>query len=159
MKTPDVAKAAVSVLVPLACGFVGSLATRPAIPGWYAGLAKPAFAPPNWLFGPAWTLLYVLMGVASFLVWRAGLSVPGVKPALVCYLAQLVLNLAWSWLFFALRSPLAGLVEIAVLWCAIIVTTVLFFRVSAAAGALMLPYIGWVSFAGALNASLWWLNR
>lgn len=159
MRNPNLLKSVVSILVPLACGFVGSLATRPAIPGWYAGLAKPSFAPPNWLFGPAWTLLYILMGIASFLVWKQGLAAPGVKPALVFYLVQLALNLAWSWLFFALRSPLAGLAEIVVLWCAILVTIVLFFRVSTAAGILMLPYIGWVSFASALNAGIWALNR
>ncbi len=159
MKSGDAVKLLVSLVVPLACGFVGSLATRPAIPGWYAGLNKPVFAPPNWLFGPAWTALYVMMGIAAFLVWRQGLAEPTVKTALLFYIIQLVLNLAWSWLFFALRSPLAGLVEIVVLWCAILVTVILFFRVSRAAGILMLPYIGWVSFASALNAGIWVLNR
>lgn len=159
MKTGEALKVLVSIAVPLGCGLLGSLATRPAIPGWYSGLAKPAFAPPNWLFGPAWTLLYILMGTAAYLVWRRGLAAPGVKPALVVFLVQLALNLAWSWLFFGLRSPLAGLVEIVLLWCAIVVNIALFFRVSTAAGIMLLPYIGWVSFATALNAAIWSLNR
>jgi len=159
MKIGDVLKLAVSIVLPLACGFLGSLATRPAIEGWYSGLAKPAFAPPNWLFGPAWTVLYILMGIAAFIVWRRALAAPGVKPALLVFLIQLALNLAWSWLFFALRSPLAGLVEIGVLWCAILVTIILFFRISAPAGILLLPYIGWVSFATALNGAIYFLNR
>ncbi len=159
MKSSEIIKAVVSIAVPLGCGLLGSLATRPAITGWFTGLSKPSFAPPNWLFGPAWTLLYILMGIAAYLVWRPGLAAPGVKPALIVFLVQLVLNVAWSFLFFGMRSPLAGLVEIVVLWCAIVVSIVLFFRVSTTAGVLMLPYIGWVSFASVLNASLWSLNR
>ena len=159
MKPNETLKVVVSLAVPLLAGLAGSLATRQAIPTWYAGLAKPSFSPPNWLFGPAWTVLYILMGLAAYLVWRRGLAAAGVKPALAVFLVQLALNLAWSFLFFGLRSPLAGLVEIAVLWCAIAISIVLFFRVSTAAGILMLPYIGWVSFASVLNAAIWSLNR
>ena len=140
-------------------GGIGSLATTKAIPTWYRGLAKPSFSPPNWLFGPAWTVLYLLMAVAAFLVWRQGLSAPGVKLALLVFLVQLALNALWSILFFGMRSPLFGFVDIVVLWLAILVTTVLFFRVSTAAGVLFLPYIGWVTFAAVLNAAILVLNR
>mgnify|MGYP000707234161 CR=1 FL=1 len=115
--------------------------------------------PPNWLFGPAWTLLYLLMAVAAFLVWKQGFGASGVKLALVAFLVQLALNTLWSVLFFGMRSPLAGLVDIAALWLAILATIVLFFRVSTAAGILLLPYQAWVTFAAALNCALWMLNR
>jgi benzodiazapine receptor len=130
-----------------------------AIPTWYATLKKPAFAPPNWLFGPAWTLLYVLMALAAWFVWKRGFDAEGVKVALALYLIQLVLNATWSALFFGLRSPLAGFLGIAALWLAIVATIVLFFRVSTPAGVLMLPYVAWVSFASLLNAAILKLNR
>jgi len=99
------------------------------------------------------------MGVAAFLIWRNGFGAPGVKLALVVFLVQLVLNALWSVLFFSLRSPLAGLVDIVALWLAIVATIVLFFRISTAAGMLLLPYIGWVTFAAVLNAAILSLNR
>jgi benzodiazapine receptor len=148
-----------SLAVVFVAGGIGSLATTKAIPTWYAGLTKPSFNPPNWLFGPAWTLLYLLMAVAAFLVWKQGLGAPGVKLALGVFVFQLVMNSLWSVFFFGMRSPLAGLVDIIVLWFAIVVTIFLFFRVSAPAGILLLPYIGWVSFAAVLNAAILALNR
>lgn len=159
MRAGNILRLALSIGLPLAAGALGSLATRPAIAGWYATLNKPPFNPPGWLFGPAWTVLYILMGIAAWLVWSRGLAAPGVKPALVLFLVQLALNVAWSFLFFAARSPLAGFVEIILLWVAILVTMVLFFRVSPAAGWLMVPYIGWVSFAAVLNGAIMLLNR
>jgi translocator protein len=143
----------------LAASAIGSFATVRAIPTWYKGLTKPSFNPPEWLFGPAWTVLYLMMAVAAWLVWKRGLGVPGVKLALVIFLAQLMLNVLWSILFFGLRSPLAGLVDIVLLWFAILGTIVLFFRVSTVAGILLLPYIAWVSFAAILNAAILLLNR
>lgn len=151
-------KLLVSLIAAFGAAAIGSLFTNPAIPVWYATLRKPAFAPPNWLFGPAWTLLYILMALASWLVWKKGLATPIVKPALVVYLIQLVLNALWSALFFGLRSPLAGLIEIVLLWFAILATVTLFFRVSKGAGAMLLPYLGWVSFATLLNAAILRLN-
>jgi len=148
-----------SLAVVLVAGGIGSLATTRAIPTWYKGLAKPAFNPPEWLFGPAWTVLYLMMAVAAFLVWKQGLDAPGVKLALAVFLLQLLLNSLWSVFFFGLRSPLAGLADIVVLWLAILVTIVLFFRVSVPAGVMLLPYIAWVSFAALLNASILALNR
>jgi len=145
--------------VPLLSGFIGSLATRPAIDSWYARLVKPPFNPPDWLFGPAWTVLYILMGLAVYLVWSRGLDAPGVRPALAVFAVQLVLNATWSFVFFAARSPVMGFVEILALWGAILATMVLFFRVSAAAGWLLVPYIGWVSFATVLNGAIMVLNR
>jgi translocator protein len=148
-----------SLAVVLAAGAIGSLATMRAIPTWYGGLAKPLFNPPDWLFGPAWTALYLMMAVAAFLVWKQGIGAAGVKLALSVFLVQLVLNCLWSILFFGLRSPLAGLVDIVALWLAILATIVLFFRVSVPAGVLLLPYIAWVSFAAILNAAILRLNR
>ncbi|MEO0080064.1 MAG: TspO/MBR family protein [candidate division WOR-3 bacterium] len=159
MKTGDIIKLVVCLALTLGAGALGGLATAPAIPTWYQTLSKPAFNPPQWLFGPAWTVLYILMGVAAFLVWRAGFSAAAVRLALALFLVQLVLNVLWSFLFFGLRSPLAGLVEIVILWLAIAATLVLFFRVSTVAGLLLIPYIGWVTFAAILNAALLALNR
>jgi len=155
----SVLKLVVSLAVVLAAGAVGSLATAKTIPTWYKGLAKPSFNPPEWLFGPAWTLLYLLMAVAAFLVWKQGFGAPGVKLALAVFLVQLVLNALWSVFFFGLRSPLAGLVDIIVLWLAIVATIIFFFRVSVPAGVMLLPYIAWVSFAALLNAAILRLNR
>ena len=138
---------------------IGSFATVRAIPRWYQGLAKPSFNPPEWLFGPAWTVLYVLMAIAAWLVWKHGLGAPGVKLALAVFLVQLILNALWSVLFFGLRSPLAGLVDIIAMWLAILATIFLFFQVSVPAGVLLLLYIAWVSFAAVLNAAILRLNR
>ncbi|MGQ9708290.1 MAG: TspO/MBR family protein [bacterium] len=158
MKTGDIVKLIISIALPLAAGALGNIATMPAIPTWYQGLNKPAFNPPRWLFGPAWSLLYILMGIALFLVWRRGFSNPEVKLALLVFLIQLVLNVIWSFLFFGLRSPIAGLIEIVILWLAILLTLILFFRVSVPAGVLLLPYLGWVTFASVLNGAIVKLN-
>ncbi len=139
----------------LLVGLVGSLVTMPNLPGWYAGLAKPTWTPPDWLFGPVWTTLYCLMGVAAWLVWRrVGWSRP-----LAWFAVQLLLNAAWSWLFFGLHSPFAGLIDIVLLWAAIAATVLAFWRVSRLAAILMLPYWAWVSYAAALNFAIWQMNR
>jgi tryptophan-rich sensory protein len=152
-------KLLISVAVPLAVGGLSGYATSGGVSTWYPGLAKPSFNPPSWAFGPVWTLLYILMGVAAFLVWRQGLRTDGVKSALTVFLIQLALNGLWSVLFFGLQAPGWALVEIILLWLAIIATMVLFWRIVPTAGRLLLPYLVWVSFATVLNASLWWLNR
>jgi len=146
------------VAVSFAAAGIGSLATTPAIPGWYASLQKPAWTPPNWLFGPVWTLLYLSMAIAAWLVWRER-GFQGARLALALFAAQLVLNTLWSILFFGLRSPGAALVEIGVLWAAIFATMLAFWRVSHAAGWLMWPYLLWVTLAGFLNLAIWRLNR
>ena len=159
MKTGDIWKLVVSIIACLAAGAVGSIFTREAIPTWYATLEKPAFNPPNWLFAPVWTLLYIMMGVAAFLVWRKGLENRQVRIALIVFLVQLVLNALWSVVFFGLEFPLYGVVVIAALWVAILFTVLKFYRISLAASVLMWPYLLWVTFAAVLNSSIWLLNR
>ena len=141
-----------------AAGLIGSIFTMPAIDSWYATLARPDFAPPNWIFAPVWTTLYVLMGVAAFLVWQKGLSKKEIKVALTIFGVQLVLNTLWSIIFFGLQSPLWAFIEIVFLWIAIVATIVAFARVSKLAAWLLVPYILWVSFAGYLNFMIFWLN-
>jgi tryptophan-rich sensory protein len=152
-------KLVASVVLCLLAGFIGSMATTPKIQSWYAGINKPSFTPPSWLFGPVWTVLYVLMGIALYLVWRTGLAAKGVKVAIAVFIAQLVLNMLWSFAFFGAESPLAGLVVIAALWIMIVVTIAVFAPVSRPAALLLIPYIAWVSFATVLNAAIYALNR
>jgi benzodiazapine receptor len=159
MKIKDIWRLVVSIIASLAAGAIGSIFTRQAIPTWYATLEKPAFNPPNWLFAPVWTILYIMMGVAAFLVWRKGLENRQVRIALIVFLVQLVLNALWSVVFFGLESPLYGVVVIAVLWVAILFTVLKFYRISLAASVLMWPYLLWVTFAAVLNVSIWLLNR
>jgi tryptophan-rich sensory protein len=157
-RTVEVLQLVVSLVVCQAAGLVGAIFTTPAIPTWYAGLAKPAFTPPSWLFAPAWTTLFVLMGLAAFLIWRKGLRERGVKIALAIFIIQLILNVLWSAVFFGLKSPLGGLIVIALLWVAILLTILSFSGLSRAAGLLLLPYILWVSFAAVLNGAILVLN-
>jgi len=159
MKIKDIFKLVISIVACLAAGAIGSVFTRSAIPTWYATLEKPSFNPPNWLFAPVWTFLYILMGVAAFLVWRKGLENRQVRIALIVFLIQLVLNALWSVVFFGLESPLYGLIVISILWIAILVTVIKFFRISRVASVLMWPYLLWVTFAAVLNSSIWLLNR
>lgn len=126
--------------------------------GWYAQLVKPSWNPPSWVFGPVWTTLYLMMAVAAWLVWKETGWQRGRRP-LGLYLAQLVLNFFWTIVFFGLHRPGAALVEIAVLWVLIVLTAMAFFRVRRLAGALLVPYLAWVSFASVLNFELWRLNR
>ncbi len=129
------------------------------MPGaWYASLTKPPWNPPNWIFAPVWTVLYTLMAVAAWLVWRrAGFR--GAAAALILFVAQLVLNALWSYLFFGLHRPGAALLDIVVLFAAILAAAALFWRQDWRAGALMIPYALWVGFASCLNFALWRLNR
>ena len=151
-------KLVLSIVICQCAGIVGALFTRRSIVEWYAFINKPAFNPPNWIFAPVWTILFVLMGIALFLVWRTGLQMPGVKIALRIFLAQLFLNSLWSIVFFGLRSIWGGLAVIVVLWLAILWTIIRFFAISKAAAMLMIPYIVWVSFAVVLNIALVVLN-
>ena len=139
-------------------GAAGGLLTAPQIETWYAALDKPAFNPPSWVFGPVWTTLYTLMGVAAWLVWRAGLDRRAVKSALGLFTVQLALNLAWTPAFFGLESPLLGLAVIVPLWVAIALTITVFSRIDWRAAALLVPYLAWVSFATVLNYAIWTLN-
>ena len=152
-------KFVVAVATPLVVGGLSGAATARGVATWYPTLVKPSFNPPAWIFGPVWTLLYLMMGVAAFLVWREGLASDGVRIALAVFGVQLALNGLWSILFFGLRSPGWAFVEILVLWLAIGATVWVFWRVVPAAGALLLPYWAWVTFATVLNGSIWTLNR
>ncbi len=138
----------------LAVGIVAGLVTAPAVIEWYPTLAKPSWTPPSWLFAPAWTVLYILMAVAAWLVWKAG----NAKAALILFFGQLLLNLAWSVLFFGARSPGLGLIDVTAMWLAIAATIFAFAFRSRLAAFLMVPYLCWVSFAAALNASIFMLN-
>jgi tryptophan-rich sensory protein len=136
---------------------VGAMATATSVTTWYQQLQRPPWTPPDGLFGPVWTVLYVTMGVAAWLVWREERGRDR-RRAIVLFLAQLLVNVAWSWLFFGLRSPGLALVDILVLWALIVATTIAFARVRPSAALLLLPYLAWVSFAMALNLSIWRLN-
>lgn len=154
----DTVKLVVSLAVCQIAGVLGSLFTSPSIATWYVSLKKPVFTPPNWVFAPVWLTLFVLMGVAAFLVWRKGLRNSQPRRALTIFGVQLAFNIAWSGVFFSLQSPLAGLVVIIVLWVAILVTILSFLKVSRPAGLLLVPYIVWVSAATVLNASIVIMN-
>lgn len=142
------------ILVCLAVGGLGGVATAQSVTDWYPTLNKPAWTPPGWLFGPVWTVLYVMMGVAAWLVWRTG----DARAALGIFAVQLALNFAWSFLFFGLKSPVMGLVCIILLWLAIAATIRAFGRNSNVAAVLLWPYLAWVSFATALNGAIVVLN-
>lgn len=157
-KKVNTLKLAASITVCLLAGYIGSVFTASSLLIWYANLEKPSFNPPGWVFAPVWTVLYVMMGVSAYLVWREGLWNKDVKISLGMFGIQLALNVLWSFLFFGLRSPLYALVEISALWAAIAFTAVIFHRVSRTAGLLLVPYLLWVSFAAVLNFSIWKLN-
>lgn len=141
----------------LAAGLVGSLVSPGA---WYDALDEPSWNPPAWIFGPVWTVLYVVMGVAAWMVWLQRAAAPiRVRAALVLFGLQLALNALWSLIFFGLERPDLALAEIVVLWGAILATLLAFRRVSRWASHLLVPYLVWVTFATALNAAIWWLNR
>lgn len=144
--------------VTFAAGAIGSAATFPAVKDWYPTLVKPSWTPPNWLFGPAWTTLYIFMSVAAWRVWRRA-DAAGARTVLQLYGAQIVLNALWSILFFNLRQPLLGLVDILLLWSLLVVLLIRFWRADRIAGLLWAPYVGWVTFATCLNAAIVWLNR
>jgi tryptophan-rich sensory protein len=148
---------AVFILVCFGAGAVGSWFTTPALDGWYAYLRKPVWNPPNWIFAPVWSTLYLLMAIAAWLVWRkSGFAASG--GAMGLFAAQLVLNVVWSAVFFGLRSPAAALVEVTLLWLAIAATIWAFSRTSSVASWIMAPYLAWVTFATALNLAIWRLN-
>lgn len=147
----------VCIALPLLTGSLAGLATNAGVRSWYPALNKPYFTPPDALFGPVWTCLYLLMGISLFLVWQERES-PYRKKALSIFGIQLLLNVAWSFIFFSLRQIGPALVEIILLWCCILFMIVLFHRINKKAAYLQVPYLLWVSFATVLNAALWKLN-
>lgn len=145
------------MFVCLGAGGLGAVATTPEIEGWYATIAKPDWNPPNDVFGPVWTTLFIMMSVAAWMIWKP----EGFKTAAIplsLFGIQLVLNVAWSWVFFSFHQPGWAFAEILVLWIAIVATSIAFFRRSKIAGSLMMPYLAWVSFASFLNYTVWQLN-
>lgn len=146
------------LVICLSAGGLGAVATTPEIDGWYGTIAKPVWNPPNWIFGPVWTTLFVIMAFAGWLVWKQHQTSTR-RTALAFFGLQLILNTGWSWIFFGLHQPGWAFVEIVVLWGAILATTVSFYWQSRVAGCLMAPYLAWVSFAAVLNFTIWSMNR
>ena len=158
-KRADVLKLVLAVAGCEVAGGVGALTIGNAVDTWYPTLRKPPYNPPPWVFGPVWTLLYALMGGALHIVSARGQEQPAVRQAQALFAVQLALNVIWTYLFFGRRSPAFALVEIVFLWVAIVLTVGTFLRVSRVAALLLLPYLAWVSFATALNLSIWRLNH
>ena len=148
----------IAILPIAATALLGERATFPNLKPWYEGLRKPSFNPPNWLFGPVWTILYALMAIAVWRILQAPADAPSRSPALALFFVQLALNAAWSWLFFAWRSPFAGLLDIVPQWLSIISTIILFSRIDALAALCLAPLAVWAGFAALLNFSIWRLN-
>ncbi len=154
----NTSKLLVSLGIPQIAGIIGSFFTSPNISTWYAGLSKPELAPPNWVFGPVWITLFILMGVSAFLIWKRGLEKRDVKIALGIFLFQLILNTFWSIIFFAMQSPGLAFAWIIILWVTIIANIYFFSRISKTSALLLVPYALWVSFATYLNYAIWMLN-
>jgi len=153
-------KIAIAVAVCLAVGYGSGFATQSSITTWFPTLNKPFFNPPNWLFAPVWTILYVMMGVSVGLIWSKMETVPIlVKKALWIFTIQLILNALWSFLFFGMCNPFLALIEILLLWLMIVETIKVFKSIDSLASKLLIPYFLWVSFAMILNGGIWWLNR
>lgn len=159
MKLSNTWKFIISVLICEGVGSLGAIFTTNSIPTWYATLQKPFFNPPNWLFAPAWTILFFLMGVALYYVWiNYAKKKDTAKIAIKFFAIQFILNVLWSVFFFGFRSPGLGLAEILVLWIFILITLVKFYHIDKQAGYYLIPYLAWVTFAAALNFSVWYLN-
>lgn len=158
MKLKDFGAVVLAIILCETAGTIGAVFSFHSIPTWYVTLIKPALTPPGWVFVPVWNLLYALMGISLYLVWRQGSQRPEVNGALAIFAVQLVLNALWSMLFFGLQSTLAGLVGVVVLWAAIVITIWRFNLVSRVAAWLQVPYFLWTSFAVYLNFSIWLLN-
>ena len=150
-------KLLISLALPLGLGAIAGMFTAQAVPEWYASLDRPSFAPPNWIFGPAWTLLYILMGISFFLVWKQAAD-KARNRALLVFLLQLLLNFAWSFIFFYFQQIGLALAEIIVLWICIAWMMALFHKIRPAAAWINIPYLLWVTFATALNAGFYVLN-
>jgi benzodiazapine receptor len=155
----NIVKGIISIAIPLLIGATSGFFTVTGVDSWYQTINKPSWNPPNWIFGPVWTTLYVMMGIALFLVWKEDISSELKKIAVTFFIVQLVLNFFWSFIFFNQQQPGWALVEIAVLWVFILLTIFAFAQVNKTAAWLLVPYISWVSFATILNYTIWQLNR
>ena len=157
MKTSNILPIIICIALPLIVGSVSGIATSGNITGWYATLIKPAFNPPDYLFGPVWTGLYLLMGISLFMVWRSP-SGDARNYALAIFAIQLVLNFVWSFIFFHFKQLGWALFEIILVWISILAMIMIFYRINKTAAFLQIPYFLWVSFASVLNGSIWWMN-
>ena len=158
MKNKKIFRLTVSLLLPQLAGGIGALFTFKAISSWYQFLSKPSFSPPNWLFGPAWTILYILMGISSFLIWQEKEKNEKAGKILKIYFLHLFLNATWSIFFFGLKNILFGFLEIILLWLVIGYLLISFYKIKKIAAVLWLPYFLWVSFAMILNFTILKLN-
>ncbi|MFH2027796.1 MAG: TspO/MBR family protein [Nanoarchaeota archaeon] len=147
-------KLTISLILPFVASAIGGLFTAGSVSNWYVDLVKPSFNPPNWIFGPVWTLLYILMGISLYLVWVKKFD----KNAFTVFGVQLFLNMLWSILFFGLQKPFYAFIEILFLWIFILVTIIYFYRINKKSAYLLIPYILWVSFAAILNFAIFVLN-
>lgn len=153
-------KILVMVATTVTLGYIAGTVTQTSVDTWYPTLNKPSFTPPNAVFPIAWSTLYILMGVAAGMVWaRIDFEKELVKKGLTFFAIQFALNMLWSYLFFGLKNPMVALVEIILLWLMIYETWFVFRKIEKIAGWLMVPYLLWVTYATALNAAIWWLNR
>lgn len=151
-------KLAASILLCIIVGSIGSLVTITGPGSWYASLQKPFFAPPNWVFAPVWITLFTLMGIAVYIIWQSGPEKRDVRIAIGIFCVQFFFNVIWSFLFFGLKSPLLGFIDILILWVMIVVTLWAFYRVKKSAAYLLIPYIAWVTLASALNGAVYFMN-
>ena len=158
MKKSNIFKLIASLIIPFIAAGIGSLFTSQTVSTWYETLQRPVFSPPNWIFSPVWTILFLMMGLSLYLVWKKGIKTKKAKTAITFFGIQLGLNALWSILFFGLQSPSLAFMEIIVLWFAILGTIVSFYKISRKAAYLLIPYILWVSFAIILNFAIVILN-
>ncbi|HOJ31519.1 MAG TPA: tryptophan-rich sensory protein [bacterium] len=151
-------KLAASIVLCLLAGAIGSIFTSSSVGNWYRTLNKPIFNPPDWIFAPVWTLLYIMMGISLFMVWTAEMEKSLKRMAFLIFAIQLILNILWSVLFFGLQNPVLSLIEIFVLWIAILIAILVFKKISILSAFLLMPYLAWVTFAAFLNYSIVTLN-
>lgn len=154
----NIIKLIICILVCLAVGGISGYFTSTEIPTWYSTINKPSFNPPNWIFGPVWTTLYILMGISFWLIWKSDVSTEVKNKAMLFFAIQLVLNFFWSIIFFSFHQTGFAFIEIIVMWIFILLSILSFYPISKTAAYLLIPYLLWVSFASVLNFAIWKLN-
>jgi translocator protein len=151
-------KLLISIIICQGAGIIGSIFTAGALSGWFSELNHPSFTPANWLYPPIWITVHLLIAIAAFLIWWRGLHIKPVRVAMILFIIQLVLSVVWVFVLFGLQYILFGLIAVVVLWVMLLLTIIQFYKVSTAAGNLMIPYIVWITFAVILNGALYLLN-